>query len=1134
MMGFEDLFFAVREMPLAGREAFLVDACGSDLELRDRLDKMLAKAIQADAFFEIAGDGESTSVRGPEVETNVGTRIGRYELLEKIGEGGFGSVYRAEQREPVRREVALKLIKLGMDTEQVIARFEAERQALALMSHPHIATVLDAGATETGRPYFVMDLVRGIPITHYCTQHRFSLGERLSLFIEICKAVQHAHHKGIIHRDLKPSNILVTQTDGTHVPKVIDFGIAKSTLKKLTDYTLHTAAHQFIGTPAYMSPEQADGVGMPLDTRADVYALGALLYELITGNPPFKLKFLPSLTEDEVRRIIREEDPVRPSSFLASRDHATLAATARHFQLDPKQMARAIRGELDWIVMKAMEKDRNRRYGSALALADDVERHLNDEPVTAAAPGVLYQWGKVLRHHRKAVVTLGLVLASLVLGLTLAISQAKRANASQHKTAAALSEIEGMQKRLEHENYRANIRLAQALIKSRDFGNAASLLWSLPVGLRSWEWGYVMAQVPTPETTGWDTGHENLSSMVISDGGRRVITGGLDHRVIAWNWRSGKKYWEHLCAYPVSQVVTDPTGRYVAVAMIVQPWKSSLLFILDQATGKPVYQAPSSAWVVDLWWFSDGLYVADHAGTITRLASGSWEILHQSQVPALPPTRIRGWYPADAGTPPGILVIRNQDPEVLDLHTLATRTRFDLDSDADLYLAHADAGNDWAVASSLHTVYRLLPDGTSSLFYKHGSGIRWLVALDRDRLVVAGDDEIALVRKDGSVAAQWETPVAIAALAALPGGRLLVADRTGYARLYDPDRFTGATHLQQVEYGAECRNVFFAPSGRQVGFMAWHKKEAHLIDAASGGGGAIATLPTPDYNPEIDTTTDVPGFYPPTGELVCHTPHSLEFYEIEADSAATLTRSLALPFTGDFFRFDAARNRILFVPQCNGPSSQIMSIHSIDLDSGITTPIPLKLGGGTASTRVRAFDLTPDGEVAAISQANFSSTAEQVNEWAVVSTATGEVLLHGQSQVGVPIVALHPSGKHVAVGYPSGSIEVWDTLSGERQQRFQNDGRPITGMRFAGIEGDRLFTGGGDLRLRLWDWAYGEEVLAIPTTTAVRAVALSADGMAVAHGGYQPAITVHFALPWWFELGDPQFYQALSEISPGK
>ena len=346
-------------------------------------------------------------------------RIGPYKLLQKLGEGGCGIVYMAEQTAPVRRRVALKVIKLGMDTKQVIARFEAERQALAMMDHPNIARVLDAGTTDRGRPYFVMELVKGIRITEYCDQNHLSTKERLGLFTQVCQSIQHAHQKGIIHRDIKPSNLLVTLHDGVPVPKVIDFGIAKATEQPLTEKTVFTAVGQFMGTPAYMSPEQAELSGLDIDTRSDIYALGVLLYELLTGRTPFDAKELLQAGLDEMRRRIREEEPVRPSTRLSTMANADLTEVAQRRQAEPGKLSRFVRGDLDWIVMKCLEKDRRRRYETANGVAMDVLRHLNNEPVVARPPSASYRFQKLVRRNKMAVAAVSGVAAALCLGLGL-------------------------------------------------------------------------------------------------------------------------------------------------------------------------------------------------------------------------------------------------------------------------------------------------------------------------------------------------------------------------------------------------------------------------------------------------------------------------------------------------------------------------------------------------------------------------------------------------------------------------------------------------------------------------------------------------------------------------------------------
>jgi eukaryotic-like serine/threonine-protein kinase len=420
------------------------------------------------------------TVSTPTME-QAGTVIGRYKLLEKIGEGGFGAVYVAEQREPVKRRVALKIIKLGLDTRQVVARFEAERQALALMDHPNIAKVLDGGATETGRPYFVMELVRGIPITQYCDEHHLSADERLKLFILVCQAIQHAHQKGIIHRDIKPSNILVTVNDGVAVPKVIDFGIAKATQGELTDKTIYTQFQQFIGTPAYVSPEQADMTSLDIDTRSDIYALGVLLYELLVGRTPFDSKELLMSGLDEMRRTIREKEPIRPSTRLESLVGEERTTTAKHRGADMAKLTAMLRGDLDWIVMKCLEKDRTRRYETANGVAADIKRFLNQEPVVARPPSTAYRLQKLVRRNRLAFAAITSVAAVLVLGVVVSTREA---------IWATHAEGEQIRQREAAVKARASEAVQRKLAETqRDVAVEQRKLADMQVALQAWEEG---------------------------------------------------------------------------------------------------------------------------------------------------------------------------------------------------------------------------------------------------------------------------------------------------------------------------------------------------------------------------------------------------------------------------------------------------------------------------------------------------------------------------------------------------------------------------------------------------------------------------------------------------------------------
>ena len=489
------VFGAALRLPSGERAAYLDKACGGDLGLRQRIEELLRASEEAGAFLQNPAAVPPGGTIPASPAEKAGDQIGRYKLLQQIGEGGCGVVYMAEQTEPVHRRVALKVIKLGMDTKQVIARFEAERQAVTLMDHPNIAKVLDAGATDTGRPYFVMELVRGIKITDYCDQNNLSTRDRLDLFIQVCQAIQHAHQKGVIHRDIKPSNILVTVNDGVAVPKVIDFGIAKATQGRLTDKTLFTAFEQFIGTPAYMSPEQAVMTSLDIDTRSDIYSLGVLLYELLTGKTPFDANELLQAGLDAMRRTIREAEPPKPSTRLSTMLDAERATTASQRQTEPPKLIHLLKGDLDWIVMKCLEKDRARRYETANGLAADIKRHLDTEPVLARPPSNLYKFQKLVRRNKLAFTAASAVTAALIIGLGVSAWMFAREKKAHEQTRVAEREQSRLRETAERDQAtEAGLRQQAETLRDTADDEAAHLAHQLyasdmNVAFQAWEKG---------------------------------------------------------------------------------------------------------------------------------------------------------------------------------------------------------------------------------------------------------------------------------------------------------------------------------------------------------------------------------------------------------------------------------------------------------------------------------------------------------------------------------------------------------------------------------------------------------------------------------------------------------------------
>jgi WD40 repeat protein/serine/threonine protein kinase len=525
----------------AQRAAYLDRVCAGRPDLRREVEALLAAHAEGNPLDRPPADLSRTGACEPPAE-RPGTVIGPYKLMEQIGEGGMGLVFVAEQQHPVRRRVALKIIKPGMDSAQVIARFEAERQALSLMDHPNIARVHDAGTTESGRPYFVMELIHGIPITTYCDANQLTPRQRLELFVPVCVAIQHAHQKGIIHRDVKPSNVLVTMYDDRPVPKVIDFGVAKATEQRLTEKTVYTQFGTLVGTFEYMSPEQAEMNAFGVDTRSDIYSLGVLLYELLTGTTPLERRRFQQAAFGEIVRLIKEEEPPRPSARLSTSGALAKVAAAR--KTDPAKLSRLVRGELDWVVMKCLEKQRTRRYDSAGGLARDVERYLKDEPIEARPPSPWYCFQKFARRHKVMLTTGVLVAAALVLGATLSVWQALRATAAEgrarhneevaqdEKRAADLAKDEALRQRdeLRRLNYIADMNLAQHAWEGNNLGRTRQLLEQHRPrpgedDLRGFEWHYLERLFHRDLLT--IHAHAGLiSSVVFSPDGRRLYSCG--------------------------------------------------------------------------------------------------------------------------------------------------------------------------------------------------------------------------------------------------------------------------------------------------------------------------------------------------------------------------------------------------------------------------------------------------------------------------------------------------------------------------------------------------------------------------------------------------------------------------------